>query len=141
MNEEKAFKAEVKKETKKIVVVRVRGLSGIRKDIKDTLEMLKLYKRNYCIIFPNTPSIIGMLKKAKDYITWGIIDQETEKLLIEKRQEKTKDKDGKEKVKDFFRLNSPKKGYAKKNIKTPFSIGGALGDRKEKINDLIKRMI
>jgi large subunit ribosomal protein L30 len=125
----------------KLVVVRVRGLTGIRKDIKDTLNMLRLYRRNYCVILPNTPSILGMLKKAKDYITWGKIDAETEKLLIEKRQEKTKNKEGKEIAKLFFRLNSPRKGYAKKNIKTPFTLGGALGDRKEKINDLIKRMV
>lgn len=125
----------------KIVVVRVRGITGIRKDIKDTLEMLRLYRRNYCVILPNTPSIMGMLKKAKDYITWGSLDSETEKLLIEKRQEKTKDKEGKEVIKPFFRLNSPRKGFAKKNIKISFSSGGALGDRKEKINDLIKRMV
>lgn len=134
MNKEKPNK-------EKIVAVRVRGITGIRRDIKDTLDMLRLYRRNYCVILPNTSSILGMIKKAKDYITWGILDSETEKLLVEKRGEKTKDKEGKEMIKPFFRLNSPRKGYAKKNIKTPFSTGGALGDRKEKINDLIKRMV
>ena len=139
MNEEKEQKTE--RPQQKLVAVRVRGSTKVRKDIKDTLDMLKLYRRNYCVILTNISSILGMLKKAKDYITWGILDQETEKLLIEKRQEKTKDKNGKEIVKPFFRLNSPRKGYAKKNIKTPFSIGGALGDRKEKINGLVQRMI
>lgn len=45
------------------------------------------------------------------------------------------------KIKNYFRLNSPRKGFERKGIKKPFSIGGALGYRGSKINDLIKRMI
>ena len=44
-------------------------------------------------------------------------------------------------LKPFFRLNPPVKGFDRKGIKVPFSLGGALGYRKEKINDLIKRMV
>jgi large subunit ribosomal protein L30 len=40
-----------------------------------------------------------------------------------------------------FRLSPPRGGFERKGIKTPFTMGGALGNRKEKINDLIKRMI
>jgi len=31
----------------RIAVVRIRGKVKLRKDIKDTLDMLKLYKQNY----------------------------------------------------------------------------------------------
>lgn len=125
----------------KIAIIRVRGLIGISSGIKDTLNMLNLYKKNYCVILPNNPNYLGMIKKVKDYVTWGNIDSETEKLLLEKRGRKVKNRGCREVMKKFFRLNSPRKGFGRKGIKLPFSVSGALGDRKEKINDLIKRMI
>lgn len=116
----------------KIVAVRVRGLIGIRGSISDTMSMLKLFRKNFCVVLDDSPSVRGMLFKVKDYITWGVIDDETLKLLIENRGKKDQ---------KFFRLNPPRKGFGRKGIKTPFSIGGALGDRKDLINDLVKRMI
>ena|SRR3989344_5543324 len=127
--------------TKKVAVIRVRGTIGIRKDIKDTLDMLRLYKKNYCVVLNDTPSIRGMVKKIKDYVTYGNIDEEISKLLVEKRGKTKKDKEGKDVLKPFFRLNPPRKGFGRKGIKLPFAVGGALGDREDKINDLIKRMI
>jgi len=141
---------------KKIAIIRIRGLTGIRKGIKDTLNMLKLYKKNFCVIIPNSPENLGMIKKIKDYITYGEIDDGTEKLLFEKRGEeykgKLKDSRGKieykrfvsfngKKYKPFFRLNNPKGGFERKGIKMPFSQGGVLGNRGNKIKDLIKRMV
>ncbi len=97
-----------------------------------------------------------MIRKVKDYVTWGEIDPETYKMLIEKRGQayKGREQDSKEKIKynrfitygnkkykRHFRLSPPKGGFERKGIKTPFSVGGALGNRKEKINDLIKRMV
>jgi len=43
-------------------------------------------------------------------------------------------------MKPFFRLNPPVKGFGA-GVKVPFSLGGALGYRKDKINELIKRML
>ncbi|MBW2982255.1 uL30 family ribosomal protein [Candidatus Woesearchaeota archaeon] len=129
------------KPVKKIAVIRIRGLVGIKKGTADTLNMLRLYRKNYCIVLSGTPSILGMLNKVKDYITWGEINDETLKMLREKRLEKTKNKEGKVVEKKFFRLHPPRKGFARKGIKIPFKVGGALGNRKDKINDLIKRMI
>ena len=94
--------------------------------------MLRLFKKNFCVLLDDTPDMRGMLIKVKDYVTWGEIDDETLKSLKEKRSDKDK---------KFFRLNPPKKGFGRKGIKVPFGIGGALGDRKEKINDLINRMV
>lgn len=138
------------------VAVRVRGDVHLVSTTRDTLEMLRLYHRNYCIIVPNNPVYLGMLMKVKDHITWGEVSAETQKMLHEKRSEEFKGResdskneikyndfvvvDGK-KIKKFFRLNSPKKGYGKKGIKTTYQNGGALGYRGEKINDLIMRMV
>jgi len=144
-------------ENKKIAVIRIRGLTGIKKDIKDTLNMLRLYRKNYCVVFYNVPSVMGMIKKVKDYITWGEVNEETYKLLFEKRGEEYKERetDSKKKIdyknkyfvfnnkkyKKFFRLNPPRGGFERKGIKRPFSNGGALGYRGEKINELVKKMV
>jgi len=44
-------------------------------------------------------------------------------------------------LKNFFRLNPPKGGFERKGIKIQYSLGGALGYRKEKINDLVVKML
>ena len=141
---------------KKLAAIRIRGITGVKTKIEDTLNMLRLYKNNYCSILPNDTIYTGMLKKAKDYITWGEIDDETFKILVDKRGEefhgRESDSKGKIKYNDFFvinnkkikksfRLNPPRKGFERKGIKYSFQQGGALGYRGEKINDLIKRMI
>lgn len=131
--------SEESKPNKKFAVVRVRGLVRVRKDINYTMDLLGLYRKNYCVLID--AKNIGMIKKVKDYVTYGKIDQETEDLLIKKKGEKTKDNAGKEVMKKFFRLNSPKKGFGRKGIKISFSKSGALGYRGNKINDLIKRML
>ena len=157
-------------ENKRIAIIRIRGNVGVKKEIKDTLNMLHLYRKNYCSLILNTKSNIGMLNLIKDYVTWGEVDEETCKLLLEKRgrlygnkkllESYIKEKinlsfndfikefmEGKKELKDipglkkFFRLNPPLKGFERKGIKIPFSLGGALGYRKEKINDLIRRMV
>ena len=157
MNQNNKEEKSSKKADEKIAVIRIRGGIGIRHDIKKTLNFLRLYKQNYCVVVPKTQSYLGMINKVKDYVTWGEIDEETFNMLVEKRAEEYKGREtdrkgiisykrkfivinGK-KIKPFFRLNPPKKGFEKKGIKKPFSVGGALGYRKEKINDLLKRMI
>lgn len=115
--------------SEKIVAIRVRGPVKVPTEINDTLDMLKLKKKNACVIISPTPSIMGMINKVKNFITFGIIDEETLKLLTENKKG------------PVFHLNSPKKGYGRKGIKVAFKVGGALGDRKEKINDLVRRML
>lgn len=151
----------MEKETKnadneKLAIIRVRGITGVKHDIDETLEKLRLYKKNYCVVIPKTASYLGMIEKVNDYVTWGNIDEKTYSTLIEKRREEFKgrisDKKGKisynkfvevngEKIKKVFRLNSPRKGYGRKGIKVSFIKGGALGYRGDKINDIIQRMI
>ena len=133
---------------KRIAIVRIRGGIDVRRSIKDTLAMLRLYRKNYCVVVEGSPSIIGMVNKIKDYVTWGEIDESTFKLLVEKRGELYKGRSergfiivDKKKYKSFFRLSPPRGGFRRKGIKIPFKVGGALGYRAEKINELIKRMI
>ncbi|MBN2111516.1 uL30 family ribosomal protein [Candidatus Woesearchaeota archaeon] len=140
MSEEKQEKKQVQKKSAKIALVRIKGNNKISQEKRDTLDMLGLYKKNYCVVLEKTPSIMGMVKKIEDLVTWGEVSDSTSKELKEKRGEKTKKK-GKEELKKFFRLCPPKGGFERKGIKVPFSIGGALGYRGDKINDLIKRML
>ena len=44
-------------------------------------------------------------------------------------------------LKLYFRLKPPVKGFERKGIKVPYSMGGALGYRKDNINNLIIRML
>ena len=150
-------------------VIRVRGRTGVRKDIKDTLNILNLTRINHCVLIPDTPSYRGMLQKVTDYVTWGEINQETLEKLIRVRGKLYGDKPITDKyvkdtlgygniselakalmeekilykdipnVKPIFRLHPPLKGWEK--TKRHFTEGGALGYRGENINELILRML
>ena len=50
----------------KIAVLRVRGDVHLSYETKYTLQLLRLYRKNFCVILENTPSLMGMLKKVKD---------------------------------------------------------------------------
>ena len=112
----------------KLAVVRIRGDFDVVSGKCDTLTMLGLKQKNHCAVVEDTPIIKGMLRTAESLITWGPVDEKTLTAL--------KKKSGK-----IFRLNPPRKGYGRKGVKIPFRMGGAYGDRKEKINDLLTRMM
>ncbi len=138
-----------------IAVIRVRGGFKIRQEFKDTLKYLRLNKKHHCVILKETPVYLGMIKKVRDYVTWGEISEEMLKKLIEKRgrlpgNKRIDPKDvekyyhailngEKTDLKPVFRLSPPKKGW-KGSIKKPYP-EGALGPRGDKINELLKRMI
>ncbi len=149
-------------------VIRIRGRTGIRKNIADTLDMLNLTRISHCVVIPDTPSYKGMLQKAKDYITWGEVSEETFKKLVSERarlpgNKRVSDEYVKENtdyeslddlavailngettlkesgLKPIFRLAPPKKGY--ESTRKPYSEGGSLGYRSENINELLEKMI
>ena len=74
----------------KIAVIRIRGNVGLRTEVKETLNMLRLYNKNFCSVVPNNKNYNGMVSKVKDYVTWGEIEDATSKELIEKRGEEYK---------------------------------------------------
>ncbi|MFB6216368.1 MAG: uL30 family ribosomal protein, partial [Candidatus Aenigmatarchaeota archaeon] len=58
----------------KLAAVRIRGKGGARKEIEDTLQILRLTRPNYCTIVRENSSNLGMLGKAKELVTWGPIE-------------------------------------------------------------------
>lgn len=120
-----------KTQNKKIAVILLRGLIGVGKEVKDTLQMLNLQKKFSATIIEETPVTKGMLHKCKDYVTYGEVSEETIKELNEKRPTKTK----------YYSLHPPRGGFEKNGTKKSFAEKGSLGNRGEKINDLIKRML
>ncbi|MFW3145253.1 MAG: 50S ribosomal protein L30 [Thermoplasmatota archaeon] len=151
-------------------VVRVRGGIRMKPDIKETLRLLRLNRVNHCVVIPETPEYAGMLRKAKDYVTWGEVDPESMETLLKERAElggsgrlddsfvkkNTPFKDLKELssavsegkfdhrkiegLNPLFRLSPPNKG-GYEGIKRSYTMGGALGYRGKEINGLLKRMI
>ncbi len=151
-----------------LAVIRLRGKVNVPFKVQENLDMLNIQRSNYMTLVPNTSSYLGMLKKAKDYITWGEINQEALEHVISKRGElpgraKITNKYLKDntpfttikalskaflsgealfkdvpEMKRFFRLHPARKGY--KTIKRGFAEGGELGYRGPAINDLIVRM-
>jgi large subunit ribosomal protein L30 len=162
-----------KKEAKKnqhIAIVRVRGEVGIFPKIKSTLKLLRIHRKNYCVVVPNSPDFLGMIKRVKDYVTFGEINEDTFSELLSKRGKVAGNKplnddylkkhaktdlkklasdifNSNKSLKDipgakpFFRLKPPTGGFERKGIKHPYSVGGALGYRGKEINTLIKKML
>lgn len=124
-------------DTKELAAILLRGRIGFTQQAKRTLDQLGLKRKHACVVLKDDARTRGMLQKVKDAITWGAIDEETKKELLEKRGKK--DADGE--TKPHVHLNPPKGGFERKGVKTAYTRGGALGNRGEKINDLIKKML
>jgi large subunit ribosomal protein L30 len=151
-----------------LLAIRIRGGVNAPVRVEDTLRMLRMERNNTATFLDDRPEYLGMLQKAKDWITWGEPTLETIRLLLEKRGEapgggridaemlKTlgyKDLDALaaalhacqvefnklDGVKPFFRLHPPSKGF-KRTVKRPYRAGGELGYRGDAINELARRM-
>ena len=152
-----------------MVAVRIRGMSDISTEIKDTMSMLRLTRNCHATLLDDRPAYNGMLRKSKDYVTWGEVSQENIALLLKKRgklvgDKKLTDDYAKEldyssldalaeaifkvevefsslpEIKPVFRLRPPTKGY-KGKVKRSFAAGGEAGYRGDEINALVKRMV
>ena len=149
-------------------VVQVRGVVNTRKDIKDTLKMLRLHHINHCVLVPDTPENLGMIRKVKDYVAYGEVDAGTLETLLATRGRVIGDAPltddyiksnstfssiiefaqalakGESKLRDItglkpvLRLHPPRKGY--KTTKRTFVQGGALGYYGQEINTLLYKM-
>ncbi len=137
-----------------ICVIRIHGQVGLKREIAETLSRLRLRKKYACIVINPTKEQLGMIKKLRDFVAFGEIDEKTFKKLIEKRGQlvdKTKKVDRKKtseelwkgksyknlNLKPFFRLHPPQKGI-KSKLHFP---KGVLGDNKKEINKLVERML
>ncbi|USN45970.1 MAG: uL30 family ribosomal protein [Candidatus Woesearchaeota archaeon] len=114
------------KEEGKLLLILVRGLVGLSRPIKDTLTFFRLGKKFTAVLVDDTPVTRGMAHKVKDYTTYGVVSDPT--ILAAFKDKKV------------LHLHPPRGGFERKGTKKPFTVGGVLGDRKEKIADLFKRM-
>jgi large subunit ribosomal protein L30 len=149
-------------------VVQVRGVINTRRDIRDTLKMLRLHHINHCVLVADTPENLGMIRKVKDYIAYGEVDAATIETLLRTRGKVIGDTpltddyirsnssfggivdfaqalaSGQSKLRDIpglkpvLRLHPPRKGY--KTTKRTFVQGGALGYYGQEINTLLHKM-
>ena len=153
-------------------IIRIRGRVDVPPDIDYTLKLLRLHKKFHATLYPSDlPGIQGMLRKVKDWVTWGEIDEETLIELLRKRGRIIGDKpltdeyvekklgisggiaglakaliEGRVK---YHKLNGvkpvfrlhPPRGGFKGSTKRPYNDGGELGYRGKAINELIKRML
>jgi large subunit ribosomal protein L30 len=149
-------------------VVQVRGVVKTRRDIKDTLKMLRLHHINHCVLVPDTPENLGMIRKVKDYVAYGEADAATIETLLMTRGRVIGDvpltdeyiklnstyssisefaralAGGDTKLREIpglkpvLRLHPPRKGY--KTTKRTFLQGGALGYYGQEINTLLYKM-
>jgi large subunit ribosomal protein L30 len=140
-----------------IALIRIKGLVAVNTKVEETLSRLRLRRKYACVIMMNPgKEKLGMIKRVKDYIAYGEINEETFEKLLEARGkmiDKSKKIDVKKiitelkkgksyeeaNIKPFFRLHPPRKGI---DSKKHFGVDkGVLGNNKEKINDLILRML
>ena len=125
----------------------------MNEDAENTLSRLRLRRKYACTVIDDTKEIKGMIQKIRSFIAYGEIDKPTlielikqrgkalnnKKIDAEKTAEmilKNKGFDGSE-IKPFFRLHPPRGGIKSKEHFPK----GVLGDNKEKINKLIRRML
>ena len=153
------------------LVIRARSDRGVTKKIKDTMMMLNLTRVNHATLVPENVTYLGMLKKSKDYVTWGEVDADTIETLLKERGRMVGDKPvddatikasskyktvaafskamaaGEATMKDveglkpIFRLHPPRGSKGWGGIKRSYTVGGALGFRGEATSDLAGRML
>ena len=114
-----------------LVVIRITGQIGLKREVAETLYRLKLRKKLACVLIDEKDEIkIGMVKRVKEFVAYGVIEDKLVKELEKKR--------GKDKEKGFYRLHPPIGGF-KKSTKRAFP-KGVLGKNKD-IGKLLGRML
>ena len=140
-----------------IIAIRIKGIPGMPNDMEETLQRLRLGRKYTAVLLRDNKETIGMIRKVENFIAYGKIEEKTllelvkargkaldnkgkidaEKIVKELLEGKTEKKLLELGLKPFFRLHPPRKGI---NSKIHFP-KGVLGNNKEKINDLIRRML
>lgn len=129
----------------------------MKTEIEETLFRTRLRRKYSCVILKETPELSGVLKKIRNVVAYGKINEETLVALLKARgkvledsQAKLKDPEklakeimaGKNleelKIKPFFRLHPPRGGLKNSKLHYP---RGTLGDHKEDINKQIMKML
>ncbi|MFB6145360.1 MAG: uL30 family ribosomal protein [Candidatus Nanohaloarchaea archaeon] len=114
-----------------IAAVRVRGDIDVDHSVSRTLNDLKLKKRNQLVLYEKNDSLMGMLNKAKDYITYGEVSDETVEKLEERAGEDLE-------AGETVNLSPPSGGF--KDTKMQVGQGGTLGKR-DSMDELVSKMV
>ena len=139
-----------------ILVIRISGMPEVDRDVDEALFRLRLRRKYSAVLLKETPENIKLLTKIRNFIAYGSISKETlsdilvkrgflnnkkiNKTEVERVAEQLEQKKPEEiGVKPFFRLHPPRGGIESKKH---FGVGkGVLGDHKDKIKDLVRRML
>jgi len=138
-----------------LLAIRISGLVDMNGSESELLSRLRLRRKYSAILIKPTEENLKIIKKIRNFVAYGPIDNETLKELIIKRGQpinpnKKIDYDklieGLNKksladfgLKPFFRLHPPRGG-----IDSKIHFGrkkGVLGNNKENINILVRRML
>ena len=118
-----------------IAVLRISGKVDLNKDIKETMNRLRIGRKYSCTFIDEDDSVqMGMVNFATSFVAYGEVDKKLMDEIIAKRGVK----DSKGKYRGFCRLHPPVGGL-KKSSKLNFP-RGVLG-KNEEIAKLLVRMI
>lgn len=155
--EEKISKNKETSEKKLLAVIRISGILHVRNDIANALDRLMLRRKYSCVLInSNNKNLYGMLKKIRNFVSYGAIDNNILDKLVKERGKSVEGNKRKVKIdtnevvkglvegkklnefglKPFFRLHPPRGGIRSK-LHYP---KGVLGENKE-INKLIERIL
>lgn len=115
-----------------IAAVRIRGDVDVAHNISRTLQDLKLTKRNQLVVFEENDAVLGMMNKAKDFITYGEVSEETLEALAERAGKDTLESG------DTINLHPPSGGF--EGTKKQVGQGGSLGKR-DNLDELVQKMV
>ena len=139
-----------------IIAIRISGLVEMPEEAQETLYRLRLRRKYTAILLRENKENRALLNKIRNFVAYGNLGKEVLAELLEKRGQLLRSsikKPGISSVltaletkdlkslgfKPFFRLHPPRKGI---DSKLHFPIRkGVLGDNKEKINELVRRML
>jgi large subunit ribosomal protein L30 len=67
------------------LAIRLGGLVATPSFIEDTLRTLRLDRKFTAVLLEKNPSLAGTLLKAKDYVTWGEVNNKMLAVLLKER--------------------------------------------------------
>lgn len=80
-------KKSVATEKSYLLAIRLKGNFGTPPDLARTLTTLRLKRKFNAVLIENKPDAIGMLRHAKDYVTWGEVGTNEIAILLRERGE------------------------------------------------------
>jgi len=142
-----------------IAIIRISGIVKMeKKKAEETMKRLRLKKKYTCVLVDERPEMLGMIEVVKNFVAFGKIDEKTLADLLKYRGKKIGNV--KAKVSEAEAVKIAKEIMAGKTLEEtgivpwfglhPARGGidtkhhvpkGVLGNHKDKLNELIERML